>query len=258
MTNRYSLRSLEVNAPWIRNIYIVTNGQVPTWLDTSNPRVKIVTHKEIFTEQNALPTFSSPAIELNLHHIPGLSDYFIYFNDDVFLGSPVYPYDFMTLQQGQVLFASWEVPTCSDKCRYSFLGNGYCDFACNTAACGYDLGDCAPKPTEPPAPTKEEEQKEHHHRRHHQTGDGNDDYDDDDYDDDDDDYDDDYKDKGDHQSSMNDPWEGDLTLSSLTEEQVAHARQITQDEAKENQLMYCSQACGTLWIGDGVGDDDGQ
>jgi hypothetical protein len=33
-----------------------------------------------------LPTFSSPAIEANLHRIAGLSEHFLYFNDDVFLG----------------------------------------------------------------------------------------------------------------------------------------------------------------------------
>ena len=152
LNSRYSLRSLEVNAPWIRNIYIVTNGQIPSWLDTNNPRVRIVTHEEIFTDKSALPTVSSPAIELNLHHIPDLSDYFIYFNDDVFLGSPVYPYDFMTLNNGQVLFGSWEVPECGSRCRYSQLGNGYCDFACNTPACGYDLGDCAPATSAPSSP----------------------------------------------------------------------------------------------------------
>ena len=110
------MRSLEVNAPWIRNVYIVTNGQVPSWIDTSNPHLKIISHQEIFKDQSALPTFSSPAIEMNLHHIPDLSDYFIYFNDDVFLGSPVHLTDFMTLQKGQVLFGSWEVPECSKKC----------------------------------------------------------------------------------------------------------------------------------------------
>lgn len=118
---RYSLRSLEVNAPWIRNVYIVTNGQVPSWIDTTNPHLHIITHKEIFKDQSALPTFSSPAIEMNLHHIPGLSDYFLYFNDDVFLGSPVHLTDFMTLQRGQVLFGSWEVPECSQKCILSFI-----------------------------------------------------------------------------------------------------------------------------------------
>ena len=43
---KYSLRSVAENAPWFRNIYIVTNGQIPVWLNTSNPRVQIVTHNE--------------------------------------------------------------------------------------------------------------------------------------------------------------------------------------------------------------------
>lgn len=139
---RYSLRSLEKNAPWIRHIFIVTNGQVPTWLDTSNPKVSIVTHKEIFKNPKVLPTFSSPSIEMNLHHIRGLSDYFIYFNDDVFLGSPVTPSDFISLEQGQMLYASWEVPECSEYCAYTSLGNGFCDARCNNPACAYDFGDC--------------------------------------------------------------------------------------------------------------------
>lgn len=145
--SRYSLRSLEKNAPWIHHIYIVTNGQIPTWLDLSNPKLTIVTHKEIFSNQAALPTFSSPSIEMNLHHIPGLSDYFIYFNDDVFLGSPVIPADFISLQKGQLLYTSWEVPECSEFCNYSMLGNDVCDAKCNNPQCGYDFGDCDSIPT---------------------------------------------------------------------------------------------------------------
>lgn len=37
---RFSLRSIEMYAPWVRNIYIVTNGQIPYWLDLSHPRLK--------------------------------------------------------------------------------------------------------------------------------------------------------------------------------------------------------------------------
>jgi hypothetical protein len=36
---RYSLRSLQQYMPWFRHLYIVTHGQVPQWLDVSNPRV---------------------------------------------------------------------------------------------------------------------------------------------------------------------------------------------------------------------------
>lgn len=64
---RYSLRSLEMYAPWIRHVYIVTNGQIPSWLDMDNSRVTLVTHDDIFTNKNDLPTFSSPAIESHIH-----------------------------------------------------------------------------------------------------------------------------------------------------------------------------------------------
>ena len=30
---RFSLRSIEQYAPWIRHVFIVTNGQVPDWLN---------------------------------------------------------------------------------------------------------------------------------------------------------------------------------------------------------------------------------
>lgn len=48
---RYSLRSLERFAPWVRHIYIVTNGQLPYWLNLENPRVTIVTHEVRFLTQ---------------------------------------------------------------------------------------------------------------------------------------------------------------------------------------------------------------
>ncbi|WP_082119873.1 stealth family protein [Saccharothrix sp. ST-888] len=88
---KYSLRSLHLNAPWVRHIYLVTADQVPAWLDTGNPRLTVVSHREIFADPEALPTFNSHAIESQLHHIPGLSEQFLYFNDDVFLGRPVTP-----------------------------------------------------------------------------------------------------------------------------------------------------------------------
>jgi hypothetical protein len=94
---RYSLRSLEIYAPFVRNVYIVTNGQRPSWLDESNERVKIIPHSEIFPNPLTLPTFNSQAIEACLHRIDGLSDNFIYFNDDVFLGQPTRYEDFVTM-----------------------------------------------------------------------------------------------------------------------------------------------------------------
>lgn len=42
---RYSLRSIERHAPWVRHIFIVTNGQIPSWLNLDNPRVSVITHQ---------------------------------------------------------------------------------------------------------------------------------------------------------------------------------------------------------------------
>lgn len=83
---RYSLRSLEKFCPWVNHIYIVTDRQVPQWLDLDNPRITIVDHTEIFRKEGKLPTFNSNAIELQVHRIPNLSEHFIYFNDDMFVG----------------------------------------------------------------------------------------------------------------------------------------------------------------------------
>jgi Stealth protein CR2, conserved region 2/Stealth protein CR3, conserved region 3/Stealth protein CR4, conserved region 4/Stealth protein CR1, conserved region 1 len=101
---RYSLRSLERFAPWVRNVYLVTNGQVPAWLDRSNPRLRLVTHRELFPDSGHLPTFNSFAIEAHLNCIAGLSENFLYFNDDMFLGRSITPEDFYRSETGQQLY----------------------------------------------------------------------------------------------------------------------------------------------------------
>lgn len=88
---KYSLRSVEQFAPWIRKIWIVTAGQIPDWLDTSNPKIEIVSHSEIWPDSSGLPNFNSHAIESNLHRIKGLSEHYLYFNDDFFLTRPLDP-----------------------------------------------------------------------------------------------------------------------------------------------------------------------
>lgn len=90
---KYSLRSIECYAPWVRKIFIVTDSQIPKWLDTSNPRIKIVDHKEIIPGQY-LPCFNSSVIEHFICKIPGLSEHFLYANDDMFINRCVSPEDF--------------------------------------------------------------------------------------------------------------------------------------------------------------------
>lgn len=88
---RYSLRSVAMYAGWARRIFIVTDQQVPSWLNTAHPKIQVVDHKQIFTDTSALPVFNSHAIESQLHHIEGLSERYLYLNDDVFFGRAVYP-----------------------------------------------------------------------------------------------------------------------------------------------------------------------
>lgn len=83
---RYSLRSVEKYLDWYRNIYIVTaRPQRPNWLVIPHPRIKIVHHDEII-DPEYLPTFNPNCIESYLHKIPGLSEHFIYINDDFLFG----------------------------------------------------------------------------------------------------------------------------------------------------------------------------
>lgn len=88
---RYSLRSVAMYAGWVRRIHIVTDGQVPAWLDASHPKIAVVDHKQIFRDPDVLPVFNSHAIESQLHHIPDLAERYLYLNDDFFFGRPVEP-----------------------------------------------------------------------------------------------------------------------------------------------------------------------
>ena len=92
---KYWFRGVDKFAPWVRKIHFVTWGHVPEWLDTTNPRLNIVRHKDYIPEKY-LPTFSSHTIELNFHRLPGLARQFVYFNDDMFPVSPLKPTDFFT------------------------------------------------------------------------------------------------------------------------------------------------------------------
>ena len=43
---KYWFRGVEKFAPWVRRIHFVTGGQKPEWLDTDNPRIHLVDHKD--------------------------------------------------------------------------------------------------------------------------------------------------------------------------------------------------------------------
>lgn len=96
----FSVKSILKYAPFVRNIFIVTDGQTPLFLKNHReeyPKVKIVDHKEIFKGfESYAPTFNSVSIETMLYRIPNLAEHFIYFNDDVFLMRKIKVNDFFS------------------------------------------------------------------------------------------------------------------------------------------------------------------
>lgn len=81
---RYWFRGVEKFAPWVRYVYFVTDGQKPEWIDTENPKIRFVNHED-FIPQEFLPTYNSAVIERYMHRISGLSEHFVYFNDDFYI-----------------------------------------------------------------------------------------------------------------------------------------------------------------------------
>ena len=87
---RYWFRGVEKFAPWVNKIYFVTYGHVPSWLNIDHPKLQIVRHED-FIPLEYLPTFNSNVIEFYFHKIKGLTEKFVYFNDDMFLINHVRP-----------------------------------------------------------------------------------------------------------------------------------------------------------------------
>jgi hypothetical protein len=85
---KFALRSVNMFAPWIRRIFIATDSVPPPWL-ADHPMITIVPAEEHFSDRAALPTYNSHAVESQLHHIRGLSEHFLYSNDDMFFGRPL-------------------------------------------------------------------------------------------------------------------------------------------------------------------------
>ena len=94
-TFKYWFRGVEKFAPWVNKVYLVTDQQKPSWLNITSEKLILVDHSDIIRKEY-LPVFSANPIESNIHRIPGLSEQFVFFNDDVYLTAPVEPTDFFS------------------------------------------------------------------------------------------------------------------------------------------------------------------
>lgn len=89
-TLKYWFRGVDKFAPWVHKVFLITYGHYPEWMNLEYDKLEIVKHED-YIPSKWLPTFSSHTIELNMHRIEGLSEHFVYFNDDMFLIRKVEP-----------------------------------------------------------------------------------------------------------------------------------------------------------------------
>ncbi len=114
-TLKYLLRGIEVNMPFVDNVYLLVarESQIPSWVDRNV--LKVVLHEE-FIPAEYLPTFNSNTIELHMHRICGLSERYLYFNDDMFPINPSSPDDFYVDGKCAMKFSSCLFAANSYKC----------------------------------------------------------------------------------------------------------------------------------------------
>lgn len=82
-TEELLVRAIRKNMPFVRDIIILLSreSQRREWM--TGKGLRVVYHHE-FIPDCYLPTFNSRAIEMFLHKIPGLSERFLYANDDMY------------------------------------------------------------------------------------------------------------------------------------------------------------------------------
>lgn len=90
---KYWFRGVEKFAPWVNRIHFITCGHTPKWLNLKHPKLHFVKHQD-YIPSKYLPTFNSHTIEHNIHRIEGLSEQFVYFNDDMHIIAPMKETDF--------------------------------------------------------------------------------------------------------------------------------------------------------------------
>jgi hypothetical protein len=93
-TLKYLLRSIELYTPWVHKVFLITDEQTPEWLETECKRLVVKSHTDFFKNPNHLPTFNSSAIQMNIHHVPELSEQFILMDDDFLFVKEHSPEDF--------------------------------------------------------------------------------------------------------------------------------------------------------------------
>lgn len=110
---RYAMRSALNNMPYIRNFIVVVNNketQIPSWLNATHPRIRIIAHKEIWDNPSDLPSMNTFAIEWALMNIPNLTTIFLNINDDFAVQTAPALSSIWSDSGKSILFEDWESP----------------------------------------------------------------------------------------------------------------------------------------------------
>lgn len=98
---KYSLRSIDKYFnKHIRNIFIITNGSIPRFINPNRKDIIIIHDKLLLGTQS----YSSVVYESVIHKIPGLSEYYLYFNDDMILLKELHMSDLINKQKQLVWY----------------------------------------------------------------------------------------------------------------------------------------------------------
>lgn len=133
----YCLHALRRFAPWIRTIYIVTNQQIPSAVTALEgtafgQKIKIIDQNDLLHESGSdSPVFNSLSIEWLIWRIKGLSNQFLYLNDDFFIIRPVTPNDFFQ-NNLMVLRGEWKTQA-AQKWGYKIKQRLYAWLGCSEA-----------------------------------------------------------------------------------------------------------------------------
>lgn len=121
---KYWFRGIECYAPWVNKIFLVTDNQIPRWLNINHPKLTVINHDDIINNKY-LPTFNSNSIEANFHKISDLSSQFVVFNDDTFIVNKVEPDYFFLNGYPRDLYSLFPIIPSSNKGTSYYQLNNY-------------------------------------------------------------------------------------------------------------------------------------
>lgn len=121
-TLKFWFRAVEKYAPWVNHIFLITDDQTPKWINSSNSKLKLIKHTD-YIEKKYLPTFNSNVIELSLGNIDELSENFVLFNDDTFLGDFVTPDYFFKKGLPRDLYAESPIMSVRGSVAHAMVNN---------------------------------------------------------------------------------------------------------------------------------------